>query len=234
MFFYLKKDPKPEPLSNIFRVFFAGCFAVIPVAILELLLLKGADYIFGAMEVPSIIPFSQIFVSVSFAAAISFIIAPFIEEIIKFASVKKSISRDKEFNEPVDAMIYMIVGALGFAAIENFIYLLKIVFNLEIPFVFTRQEGVGGEFFYTLIFRALGATLLHALSSAFLGYLWALAIIKNKISYLYKGVISAGLLHLAFNGIIILMGVYFIFPLAFLLLLAINSVAKKFSKIKSF
>lgn len=231
MFFYLKKDPKPEPLLNIFRVFFAGCFAVIPVAILEFLLLKGADYIFGAAKVSSITSFNPVFASFSFAAAISFIIAPFIEEIMKFAAVKKSISRDKEFNEPVDAMVYMIVGALGFAAIENFIYLLKIVFKIDVPFIFTRQEGVSGEFFYTLIFRTLGATLLHALSSAFLGYCWALAIVKNKISYLYKGVASAGLLHLAFNGIIILMGVYFIFPLAFLLLLAVNSVAKKFSKI---
>ncbi len=217
MFFYLKKDTHREPLSIIIKVFLAGCLVVVPVAAIELAIIGGANYFLKKVALLGVI--------------VPFILAPFIEEIFKFAAVKKSIEKNKEFDEPVDAMTYMVVGALGFAAVENFIYLLKIAFDFPAPFVVQRQFASGEEFFYTFILRGSGATLLHALASASLGYFWALAIIKNKIGSLYHGVLSAGLLHLAFNGIIIAMGEYFIFPLIFLLLLGANSVGKKFKRL---
>lgn len=216
MFFYLKKDPRQEPILKVMRVFLAGCLSVAPVVLIEGILIFFIKY-FAKNDFFMIIPFA---------------LAPFIEEITKFIFVKKSIASDKDFNEPVDAMMYMMVGALGFAAVENFFYLLQIAFNFKLPFILIRQESKSEEFWYTFIFRSAGATLLHALASATLGYFWAQAIIRHKISALYRGIASAGLLHLAFNCLIMLMGVYFMFPLAFFLLIIINSVSKKINRIK--
>ena len=42
-----------------------------------------------------------------------------IEEIIKFVASHFAARRSPAFSEPVDAMIYMIVAALGFATLEN-------------------------------------------------------------------------------------------------------------------
>ena len=42
-----------------------------------------------------------------------------LEEIIKFGTVITIALNTKYYDEPIDAMIYMVVAALGFAAIEN-------------------------------------------------------------------------------------------------------------------
>ena len=42
-----------------------------------------------------------------------------IEEVMKFCAAHFAINRSREFTDPVDAMIYMIVAALGFATLEN-------------------------------------------------------------------------------------------------------------------
>ena len=45
------------------------------------------------------------------------------EEVAKYLIIKIRILRDPEFDEPIDAMIYMIIAGLGFAALENILVL---------------------------------------------------------------------------------------------------------------
>ena len=47
-----------------------------------------------------------------------------IEELVKFSAISLVALRSVYFDEPVDALIYMITVALGFAAIENSLFLL--------------------------------------------------------------------------------------------------------------
>jgi RsiW-degrading membrane proteinase PrsW (M82 family) len=71
-----------------------------------------------------------------------------VEEFTKFAVVFLIIKYSKYFDERVDAMIYMITAALGFAAVENVFTLFN---TLELHQVVE-----------TTIIRGIGATLLHA------------------------------------------------------------------------
>ena len=46
----------------------------------------------------------------------------YIEEAVKYLAAKTSALRSKAFDEPVDAMVYLVVAALGFAAPQNNCY----------------------------------------------------------------------------------------------------------------
>ena len=102
-----------------------------------------------------------------------------IEEMMKFAAAHFAISKNPQFTEPIDAMIYLIVAALGFATLEN------------IGAIATLSPQPGQLIpaaLATISMRFIGATLLHTLSSGIVGYNWALGIVKGKVKqYLISG-----------------------------------------------
>jgi RsiW-degrading membrane proteinase PrsW (M82 family) len=118
-----------------------------------------------------------------------------IEESLKFLAALSLILWRKDYDEPVDAVIYMICVALGFSAVENTLFL--------------WSPLSGNTVFQTIItgnLRFVGATLLHVLSSATVGVSLALAFYKPptvKILYALSGVILAVLLHSTFNFLIL-------------------------------
>jgi len=114
-----------------------------------------------------------------------------IEEIVKFGAVFFSVSKRKEFDEPIDPMIYMVTAALGFAAIENIATVFQAPSSLE-----------------TATLRFVGATLLHSLSSAVVGYYWGrfLAFGTKYWRRIIAGLLGATVLHVVFNYLIITTG----------------------------
>ena len=98
-----------------------------------------------------------------------------VEELSKFLMVQERVLKDPNFDEPVDAMLYMIIVALGFAALENLFYLMPVLF----PASMEGSISLGQAAIIT-IFRFLGATFLHALCSGALGFFLALSIFKPK------------------------------------------------------
>jgi protease PrsW len=112
-----------------------------------------------------------------------------VEESIKLYAVKLMILHNPEFDEPIDAMIYMMAAALGFAAIENVL----IVFQ-------TTPDGVAVTI-NTLILRFIGATLLHALASGLLGYFLAVSWFfqHHRKKLMVIGLLLATVFHFAFN-----------------------------------
>jgi RsiW-degrading membrane proteinase PrsW (M82 family) len=120
-----------------------------------------------------------------------------IEEVMKFAAAHFAINRNPGFTEPVDAMIYMIVAALGFATLEN----IGAISGL------TPQAALLPAVFETVSLRFVGATLLHTLTSGVVGYYWALGIVKGKVPrYLVVGLAIAAILHTTFNWLILTYG----------------------------
>jgi len=121
-----------------------------------------------------------------------FLWSSFVEELIKFYAIRLVIMNNPEFDEPIDAMIYMMAAALGFAAIENTL----IVFQ-------TTPDGVGITI-NTLILRFIGATLLHALASGLLGYFLAISWFfqNHKKKLFIIGLILATMFHFTFNIVI--------------------------------
>lgn len=180
LWFWLHEDEvKPEPKPLIGLVFVFGCLAVIPAFALE-----------RAFGVTDILGSGISLVLILLAWAV-------IEEGLKFLIVYGVALKTKFYDEPVDAMIYMITGALGFAAIENTLFILSSLLN---------ENSKGMEYLLTGNFRFLGATLVHIVASALVG--WSIGLAYNspiwkKISYFFLGLIGAIILHALFNYFII-------------------------------
>lgn len=164
MFFLIEDRVHPEPKKMVFKVFLVGILSAITAAALQLSLQATAFKFFGINDTHKI----------------SFLSFSIIEELVKLAMVYVVVKGSKYLDEPVDYMIYMITGALGFAAIENAFFLL---------------EKAPDIIFEIIILRSVGATLLHALASGFVGFYWA----KRK---LILGLLIAVLLHAGFNYLI--------------------------------
>lgn len=176
LFFYLREDAHPEPKKLIIQVFILGMLAA-PAAV-------GGEYL-----MIYIYDFFNIRTLLTVLIGIAVV-----EEIIKYLVVRWRILRDKEFDEPVDAMIYMVISALGFAAIENILFAAG-------PFQQSLSAGFG-----VIIGRFLGATLLHSLASGIIGYFIAISILhkaKNHYGHLLQGLLIAITFHTLYNWLII-------------------------------
>lgn len=113
-----------------------------------------------------------------------------IEELLKFIGVMVIISGNQNVDRPIDYPMYFIATALGFAALENFLYLLN-------------PLSVSGTIVGMLTgnLRFLGSTLLHAISSAMIGSALGLSFYlrQYRAIYLFAGILCAILLHSIFN-----------------------------------
>lgn len=175
--YWLRKDNHPEPKVLIVKTLLLGII-LSPIAILfQLLFAQFGAQMFGID--PKIFSDSPGF----------FLWAALVEEIVKYLAVYFVVLRSPEFDEPVDAMIYMLTAALGFAAMENILVISRVF-----PGDLTGMLGLWG-------LRFAGATLLHALSSALLGYFIALAwfYFPHRRALFLAGLGLATVFHWIFN-----------------------------------
>jgi protease PrsW len=195
--FYLRKDAHPEPNWMILKVFLYGCLAVVPATILEL----GTEFLSNQWKV-------------------ILLLSVLIEEIIKYLVIRWIVFRSPELDEPVDLMLYMVISALGFAALENLFFLL----NPALVSLMNLIEITAVRF--------ITAVFIHALSSGLFGYFLAkkyfLSGKRKRFSLL--GFLSAVFLHLLYNSFIITLssrttsnpslvyGLLIILPLGFIIL----------------
>mgnify|MGYP001580168344 FL=1 len=177
--FYLRKDLHPEPKKRLIETFALGMLLA-PLAI-------AAQWLFAYLGA-QFAPGSDIASSSGF-----FLWAAFSEEVVKLLAVYYLVIHIPEFDEPVDAMIYLITGALGFAEVENIFVIYK---NIPDGVSLTVQ---------ILALRTIGATLLHALSSAIVGYFLALAWFHepHRRKLIWFGVGAATLFHFTFNTLLL-------------------------------
>ncbi|MBI4101731.1 MAG: PrsW family intramembrane metalloprotease, partial [Candidatus Nealsonbacteria bacterium] len=176
LMFYLRKDHHPEAHQMVLRIFFWGMIIALPAVFLEM----GFFDIVAGFRLPSgPASFLNIFIGVAF-----------MEEFLKYLIVQNRVLSHHEFDEPVDAIIYMIVAALGFAAAENILILLQ----LGHAVLWDKAIEISA-------FRFLGATFLHTLSSGLIGFFLALAILekKNRTRLIVFGLSLATLLHGLYN-----------------------------------
>lgn len=208
--YYYRKDPRPEPQYMIYRVFFLG-IALAPLAVI-------AQWIFREAAL-SLNSNFQVSSSLAF-----FLWAAFVEETVKFLPVKFAVLHNPEFDEPVDAMIYMIAAALGFAAIENILVLFQVI------------PGGASAALQTWALRFVGSTLLHAVSSAMVGYFLALSWFYSRHSrkLIFLGIAVATAFHFTFNALLLIgkgQVISFLYSTAFLIIIAVV-ISSLFTKIK--
>ncbi|QQG45725.1 MAG: PrsW family intramembrane metalloprotease [Candidatus Sungiibacteriota bacterium] len=179
LLFYLREDRHPEPKVLLIITFLGGIAAALLAAVVEIFLVgKG-----GAVSS---------FITLEKNALLFFLIIALVEEYIKYLPVKLLITKRPDFDEPIDAMIYMMTAALGFAAIENSLFIMP----LFREGIFAGLEVAANRF--------LGANLLHALSSGIVGFFLARAFFSPRHHHFVAlGVIVASILHALFNYLIL-------------------------------
>ncbi len=166
LYFWLKRDRKhPEPFGLLFLCFLLGATGVFIAGIIQ----KGTKGMF-----------SDDTIRVAVWAGI--------EEVIKF-SIFLAVAYKNRFNdEPIDAAIYLITIALGFAAAENTLYVLK----PEIASSITAGLLTGG-------LRFFGSTLLHVIASGFVGIVVGLSPKTGRGIFMLLGLAAATFFHTTFN-----------------------------------
>ncbi len=174
LWFWLKEDTHPEPAKMITLSFVGGMLAVLFVLPFQ----KIVHHYWQDFE----------FIAFTLWAAI--------EELTKFIFVWFIALRNKKVtDEPIDDVIYLIVGALGFVTLENALFLWKPLSD--------------GNLIEVVIYgnlRFIGASLLHVMAAAVIGIMMAFAFYKTKfkrILYGSIGILLAIVLHTAFNLFII-------------------------------
>ncbi len=194
LWYYLKKDINPEPKRMVLTVFVFGFFSTFVAFGIEWVLIKAMlDLKTACPRCESVVPQLLGAAGAGHAlVALSFVVLAalaLVEEWVKFAAARLEIIRSRYFDEPVDAMIYCVIAALGFAAAENIGYILQ-----------NADQAIGIAYF-----RFLSATFLHTLASAILGYFFALSLIhrKNRMVLAASGLVIATVLHTLFNFLII-------------------------------
>ncbi len=190
LWFWLKEDEKkPEPKGLLTGVFLLGMISVIIA-----------------------VPIQQFVQSIFRSYAADIILWAAIEEIIKFLAVIIMV-RKSYFDEPLDWPIYMITAALGFAALENAMFLIKpLALGQSTVSLLTGQ------------LRFLGSTLLHTVSTGIFGVFLGLSMGTSglkKGGYFLSGLLLAISLHSAFNFFIMGEGGNIIRALGFLWISAI-------------
>ncbi len=172
--FWLFEDRcQPEPKRFIFYAFVAGMIAIGPTLVLQ------------AIAQQYLPPYSLGLIGMWALT----------EEIMIFLAAYVAALRLYVFDEPIDAIIYMVTAALGFSALENALFLWPQIVNGDLLRIVALGES-----------RFLGATLVHTLSSSTVGI--ALAISFNKPASMRKlyaicGIILSTILHTTYNYFIV-------------------------------
>jgi RsiW-degrading membrane proteinase PrsW (M82 family) len=117
----------------------------------------------------------------------AFLVAGFTEELFKFLALYLLIWADKNFNERFDGIVYAVFISLGFAAVENVMYV--------------TQLGV-----QTGYIRAIVSVPAHALFGIAMGYYFGLAKFypNKRRRYMFRAFVYPVLLHGVFDFILML------------------------------
>jgi RsiW-degrading membrane proteinase PrsW (M82 family) len=172
LWFWLKEEEKPEPKGLLTVVFIMGMIAVVIVLPVQ--------------------KFIQVHVA---SPELDLVLWAGAEEIMKYLAVLVILFRTDYINEPIDWPIYLITAALGFAALENTLFLVK-------PFSISG----GTVALLTGQLRFLGSTLLHTITSGTIGIAIGISFFMKKYArkwFLFIGFLVAIALHSAFNFFII-------------------------------
>lgn len=205
-----------EPKSVLWSVFTLGMASVFVVLPIQALLSRFIDL--------PMVPDSSF----------SILLWAGIEEIIKYLVAFAVALRFKPdiFDEPIDAFVYLMTAALGFAAMENILFLIGPLLQGET--ILTIMTGN---------MRFMGANLLHVASSGVLSIFIAYGYYKSKtaqLGYLISGLAASTLLHALFNFLIILLTeiqkemIFVAFSYVWVTLIILILALEKVKKIKEF
>jgi RsiW-degrading membrane proteinase PrsW (M82 family) len=140
--------------------FVFGILSVIPAIVMEMI---GGKYLGPVNNVPR-------------AWFEAFIVVALSEELCKYFFLRKFVFKRPEFDEPYDGIVYAVMISMGFAALENVMYVM--------------QGGIGVG-----VMRMFTAIPAHATFAVLMGYWVGRAKMENKPHLNWLGLGSAVLFH---------------------------------------
>lgn len=168
IYIYVKDKYEKEPIDLLVKNFFLGAIVSI---IITVVLGFAANIIFPVTDEKNIF---QQFVKAFFVVAL-------VEEFSKYIIVKYYSQKKTDFNESFDGIVYAVVVSMGFAALENVLYV--------------YQYGVA-----TGLTRAFTAVPAHATFGILMGYFMGKAKFSdNRVKYNLLGLLIATLFHGAYD-----------------------------------
>jgi RsiW-degrading membrane proteinase PrsW (M82 family) len=200
-YFYVRDRYEREPLGLVLKVFFISFLTVIPAAIVEGIILSGGLETAGLIGV----------------AIASWAVIALSEEFFKYVAVRWLVVRHPAFNEVYDGIIYCVAASLGFAVVENIMYVFL-------------AEGSG---ILVASLRALLSVPGHALWGVMMGYYIGLARMEPNIAkkrpLVLRGIITAIFWHglydfFAFGTEIVSDSMMLVFGLGVLAVIVVNWV----------
>jgi protease PrsW len=135
-FIYFRDKYEKEPFRLLRNCFLFGLLSIVPAILIEL----GMGRL-GLNENQGILK----------TLVYAFFVVGLAEEMSKFFFLRVYAFPKKDFNEPFDGIVYSIMISMGFATIENVMYV--------------AFEGLG-----TAVLRMFTAVPLHAVCAIFMGY----------------------------------------------------------------
>ncbi|WP_303970252.1 glutamic-type intramembrane protease PrsW [Sporosarcina ureae] len=165
-YLYLRKQIAKEPSKSLFHAFIYGAIMTFPILFIQ--------HVFEEEHVFN----NEFFRNVLFTSSLE----EFFKWIIIFILVYKTI----EFEDAYDGILYGASVSLGFATVENILYLLS--FGLDTAFI-----------------RALLPVSSHALFGVVMGYYFGKAkfsIVSEKAKWIAVAFLAPFLLHVLYNSIL--------------------------------
>ncbi|KGN02185.1 peptidase [Clostridium novyi A str. 4570] len=157
-----------EPIDVLIKVIILGAVSVVPTIIVEKFL-ASLNYFSGLLKV----------------AFNAFIVAGLTEEFFKREVVLRSVFNKEVFNEKLDGIIYCSFSALGFATVENIMY---VVFDVS-------------PSYYVGLYRGIFSVPAHLLFGVTMGYYMSLSKFSSERSLKRKFLNKALLIPVLFHGI---------------------------------
>ena len=169
MLFILRRDSKhPEPIGQLVRAFFFGVLSI-PVS----------QLFSTPLMMSGLLPeYHDAFTATLF----SFGAAAIPEELGKFIMLWLFLRKNKEYDEHVDGVVYAVCIGLGFAAVENIMYLF----------------GSGEDWFGTAVARGLLSVPGHFFFAVLMGYYYSLVHfghdnMRNRVFVLGAPILAHGI-----------------------------------------
>ena len=176
LYFVHKKDPHPEQMKFLMKIFGLGCLSAIPVLFCEMLYDR-------VLQIPDSYGSFALFWNTFWGIAL-------VEEIFKWIAMFAMSYRSKKFDETYDGIVYGAFSSMGFACIENLLYV------------------VLGFSVVTGIFRAITAVPGHFCYGVIMGYFMSKARYnkengKSGIVYILLSVLIPTALHALYDYLIL-------------------------------
>jgi RsiW-degrading membrane proteinase PrsW (M82 family) len=166
IFIFWKDKLDPEPRKLLIRAFLLGCLSVLPAIAINILLKS-------VLQV-------EISESLFETFAYAFFVVGVAEELSKFLFLRWNLFLRPEFDEPYDGITYSVMIGMGFASLENFMYVYQSSNAYSVAWL-----------------RAFTAVPAHATFAIAMGYFTGLAKFnkEKRFSYLMKGLVVAIIMH---------------------------------------